>query len=114
MTIEQMKTASKEFGEFETKLIQEFNIDFNSQIGKIMIDYAVRTKELDKILNELGTRDYCAKECRNGSIGCCSGHPYKSEVSRKTLMMQEIEALKNGWLDKDTKKNVCKYHTSSG
>lgn len=79
--------------------------------GNKILDYSKRTEQLDTILNKL-TRDYCAKNCYRGEIGCCESDHYGEGMPEALLAIQEIESLKNKWHDR--KGGECKYHNSDG
>ena len=85
----------------------------NYSFDTVATAYAIRTKKLDKILNELGTRDFCAVKCpkiepEKKHVGCCDANHYKRTCFPEFFDFQELEAKKKGWVEKG-KKEACKY-----
>ncbi len=86
-------------------------------IGSPIVHYINRTKKLDEVLNEL-TREICATECHNWKRGCCDGQHFDRGISFElkdlTGHLQVLQALKNGWQEKNKEDRMCKYHSKEG
>ena len=82
-------------------------------IGKLLLEYAMKSRRLDQITGEL-TKAYCANRCGRLPIGCCSILGYDLDlVPRTMLTLQKIEARRSGWVEcEDDQK--CRYHADTG
>ena len=81
----------------EIYLIEEKEIKRKLSYENKITAYAIRTKKLDRILNEL-TKEFCATKCKKNIIkkyGCCENNYSNRVPDLKEL--QEKEAVKNGW-----------------
>jgi len=82
-----------------------------------LVNYGLRTKQIDRILHQIGTRKICADKSKcnqhtNGEYyGCCSRGFYNSGILGLNTM-QKVEAQRNGW--RDHEKNFCEYLSPSG
>jgi hypothetical protein len=81
-----------------------------------LINYSSRMKQLDDILDRLGTKQMCAKECVYAPIGCCNDNYHETLDLPEFLQIQEVEARRNGWEKNwnENLKKVCKYHSGAG
>ncbi len=83
------------------------------KIGKLLLEYAVKSRRIDEIVGML-TKGYCAQVCDRLPIGCCSILGYDlGLVPDVMLRAQEIEARRCGW-EQSSIEDKCKYHTEAG
>lgn len=83
------------------------------KIGKLLLEYATKSRRLDYILGVL-TKDYCATRCQKLPVGCCYILGYDlGLVPDVMLTAQQLEALRTGWIMPDSEEK-CRYHTTSG
>ncbi|MCP4678866.1 MAG: hypothetical protein GY854_25940 [Deltaproteobacteria bacterium] len=83
------------------------------KIGKLLLEYAVKSKRVDEIVGML-TKGYCAEVCDRLPVGCCSILGYDlGLVPDVMLRAQELEATRRGWAQPQTE-DKCKYHTEIG
>lgn len=79
----------------------------------VVLEYIVRTRELDMILNS-STRCYCAACPRDADFGCCDFPDEAIKAMPKEMIrLQEVESLENGG-DLRARNGICRYHTSKG
>jgi hypothetical protein len=82
-------------------------------IGKLLLEYAMKSRRLDQITGEL-TKPYCANRCGRLPIGCCSILGYDLDLVPKTMLaLQKLEARRSGWVEREDD-HECKYHADTG
>ncbi|MDJ0765633.1 MAG: hypothetical protein QNJ97_21805 [Myxococcota bacterium] len=83
------------------------------KISKLLLEYAVKSRQLDQILGVL-TKGYCAIQCDRLPVGCCSVLGYDMGlVPQAMLDLQAREANKAG-VCLPAQETKCRYHTSEG
>jgi len=86
---------------------------------ELISSYASRTKQLDKILSLL-TKEFCATQCdwnndeKGRYCGCCETKFYDTSMSEEMLILQRLEAKKNGWVYGFAKGSECDYFAEDG
>jgi hypothetical protein len=81
-------------------------IDQNIIIEK----YTAKAENLDEVLTDL-TKYFCADSCSSSPNGCCGLSFYKQGVPEEFKVLQEQEAISNGWTKPG---KYCTYHTDQG
>jgi len=78
-----------------------------------LLNYASRTRELDKIFDQLEAKHYCATQCPRPSRDCCWEHAYRmgNEDFFEFLAVQEVEARVHGWQQPG---RMCRYQMDQG
>jgi hypothetical protein len=83
------------------------------RIGKLLLEYAVKARRIDELLDAL-TKGYCAAKCDRLPVGCCSVEGFDMGlVPEAMLELQEIEARRVGW-SAPAGGEACKFHTAAG
>ena len=64
-----------------------------------LLNYASRVRQLDLVLEQLGTKRFCQSQCDRWPIGCCWEYVHRmaNEDFQELLELQEVEARRNGW-----------------
>jgi hypothetical protein len=85
------------------------------QINKILLEYALKSIEIDEIMGRV-TKRYCAESCDRWPTGCCYILGYDlGLVPEAMLELQRLEARKNGWeAIVDGVERHCRYHSARG
>jgi len=84
------------------------------RIRKILLEYAIKNVELDRIQDEL-TKGICARTCDRLPVGCCSVLGYDlGLVPTVMLQLQDLEARRAGWSRAAGIEEKCRYHTDGG
>jgi hypothetical protein len=82
-------------------------------ISKIMLEYALKSRQLDKIIGVL-TKGFCANKCTILPLGCCYILGYDMGMVPKTMLkLQIIEAKRTGWKEPE-REDKCKFHSPTG
>ncbi len=85
------------------------------KIGKLMIEYAMKSRMIDDIVSAT-TKGFCASNCDRLPTGCCAVLGYDlGLVPEAMLSLQELEASMNGWTGPaEAIERKCRYHTATG
>ncbi len=85
------------------------------KIGKLMLEYAVKSAQIDRIVGAL-TKGFCARHCDRPPVGCCHILGYDlGLVPEVMLELQRLEAARQEVVFPDgALEEKCRYHTRRG
>jgi hypothetical protein len=78
-----------------------------------LVAYALRSQQLETILQKLGAKEFCALRCERRPDGCCWEYGYRmgNEDFFEFLELQEVESGRRGWTAPGKR---CWYHSRYG